>query len=327
MAPRNVHASGGGVQPEPGPQTSPQPSPAPQVRPSHSGVHLQPEPGPQTPPQPSPAPQGTPSQERAQASASGSGASTSESPPSGTDSSASAPLSGSGSGVSPQATTASPRTRLAAQSPARRQVAIVSFVAGVTRLGTVYFVSGQGDPDGRAYFSWASAGAGLAERLAGNLREHSAGSGRRAFPDLYVDATGSVHLVYGARHQIYYNRYGASGEPQLASDVLVFDGLGDWHLSTGLGAVAAADDGQTVLAVGLRSDGSAQASSSALLWSYSSDGGQTWSPPEDSGRLSHAGEGRRLPRIVALGQTFFVFFYDNASAALSLATVAAAPGS
>ncbi len=189
------------------------------------------------------------------------------------------------------------------------------------RSGTVYFVSGKGDPDGRAYFSWGSAGAGLSNRLAQNMQQHTAGSGRRSFPDLYIDAQGDIHFIYGAHHQIYYNRYNDQGQRQLSNDGMVFDGLGDWHLSTGLGAVAATDDGQTILIVALRSDGSQAATNSDVLWSFSTDAGQTWSTPVDSGRKSNAGEGRRLPRIVALNNTFFVIYQDNGVSGLSLATV------
>ena len=189
------------------------------------------------------------------------------------------------------------------------------------RAGTVYLVSGRCDPDGTAYFSWGAAGTGLEGRLAANLQSHTAGTGRRGFPDLHVDAAGNVHFVYGAQHELYYNRYDAAGARQLSADVRVFDGLGDWHLSTGLGAVAGADDGRTVAALALRSDGSDTAADSDLLWSVSTDGGASWSAPVDSGRNTSGGEGRRRPRVVALGRTFFVLFWDNEVSALSLATL------
>lgn len=191
--------------------------------------------------------------------------------------------------------------------------------------GTVYFVSGRCDPDGTAFFSWGAGGSGLRDRLASQLQRHESGTGRRGFPDLYVDATGGVHFVYGAQHELYYNRYGADGARQFADDVRVFDGLGDWHLSTGLGAVAGADDGRTVAAVALRSDGSAGAGNAELLWSVSTDGGATWTAPVSSGRTTDGGEGRRRPRIVALGRTFYVFYWDNDVSGLSLATLAVPP--
>jgi len=188
--------------------------------------------------------------------------------------------------------------------------------------GRVFMVSGKPDGGGNAaYFLHGSPGAGLATDLGANVQTHTALSYRTGFADLYVDGTGVVHFSYGAQSTVYYNKYTSAGAKVFASDTQVFDGLGVWHLESGLSAVAASDDGNTVVAVALRSDGSQQASDSDLLWAHSTDGGATWSTPADTGHNTDGGEGRRRPRLVAIGSKFFLFYKDNATSGISLATL------
>ena len=189
------------------------------------------------------------------------------------------------------------------------------------RSGEVHLVVGKPDPTGTVYYLHAPPGGGVAGALDASQQTHTAGSGRRAFPDLYLDPTGQGHLSYGAEQEVYYNRYNAQGQAAFTSDIRVFDALGSWHLSTGLSAVAADDSGQLVLMVALESDGSQSASNSAIRWSLSVDSGQTWSAPQDLGVFTDAGEGRRRPRLVAVGSRFFLLYKDNANSGISLATV------
>jgi hypothetical protein len=191
--------------------------------------------------------------------------------------------------------------------------------------GTVFLVSGKCDPNGAAYFMHAGAGANLRANLEASLQVHSSGSDRKGFPDLYVDPTGEIHFTYGARHTVWYNRYNSSGQKAFGNDIQIFDGLGDWHMSIGLSAVAASDDGQTVVAVALLSDGSQAASDSDILWNYSTDAGATWNQAEDLGKNTTGGEGRCRPRLVAVGNKFFLFFVDNAASGISLATLEFTP--
>jgi hypothetical protein len=189
------------------------------------------------------------------------------------------------------------------------------------RAGKVFMVSGKCDTDGKAYFLYGNAGANVKTELDASKRTHSAGSGRKGFADLYVDGNGDIHFTYGALYTVYYNRYDAQGQKALASDVEIFNGLGDCHMSAGLSAVAASDDGNTVVAVALKSDGSQAAVDSDVLWACSVDAGQTWSTPQDTGRNTHGGEGRRRPRLAAIGRKFFLFYKDNSSSGISLATL------
>ncbi len=185
----------------------------------------------------------------------------------------------------------------------------------------MFVASGVPDPDGRAYLLHADAGGDLTGTLAANTWEHHDGSGRRGFTDLRVDGQGQAHLTYGAQHTVHYNRYDAWGQRVFVDDIQIGSDLGDWHMSAGLSAVGASDDGETVVAVLLRSDGSQQASNSDLLWSFSLDGGEHWSDPEDLGVNTTGGEGRLMPRIVAVGNDFLLFYKDTGNGSISLMTM------
>ena len=188
--------------------------------------------------------------------------------------------------------------------------------------GRVFLVSGEPNGGGRAAYFMASAPSGaLASDLSGNQHSHVTGGGRTGFPDLYVDGTETVHFTYGAQEEVHYNKYDVDGQRQFSADQAIFTGLGSWHLSSGLSAVAASDDGNTVVAVALRSDGSQAAGNSDIFWAYSTDAGATWSAPQDTGHNTHAGEGRRRPRMVAVGERFFLFYDDRSSGGISMATL------
>ena len=188
--------------------------------------------------------------------------------------------------------------------------------------GHVFLVSGKPDGGGTgAYLLHAAPSGNLASSLQASMQTHIMGTYRTGFPDLFPDRSGSVHFTYGAQQSVYYNKYSTDGSKQLGSDVMVFDGLEFWHLESGLSAVAASDDGQTVVAVALRSDGSAGASNSELFWSYSDDGGVSWQPPQSLGVYTDGGEGRHRPRLTAVGAKFFLFYQDRANPGISLATL------
>ncbi len=188
--------------------------------------------------------------------------------------------------------------------------------------GSVFLVSGKPDGGGvGAYFLHANPGSSLAGDLNASVQTHTALSYRSGFADLYVDGTHTVHFSYGAQQAVFYNKYSSAGTKAFGSDIQVFSGLGTWHLEAGLSAVAASDDGNTVVAVALLSDGSQGASNSDLLWAMSTDGGATWSAQQDTGHNTDGGEGRRRPRLVAIGNRFFLFYKDNANSGISLATM------
>ncbi len=190
----------------------------------------------------------------------------------------------------------------------------------------IFLVSGRCDGDGTVYFSHCRPGNGCRAEMENNLRVHRAGTGRRGMPDIAIDSLGASHLTYGAFQEVYYNRYDAQQQPVYAEDRLIFSDLGTWHLSIGLSAVAASADGSHVVAVALRSDGSKEAGNAELLWTWSANGGESWSSPRSMGVRTDAGEGRRRPRLVAVGTTFFLFYADRETAGISMASIDLAQG-
>jgi len=69
----------------------------------------------------------------------------------------------------------------------------------------VYLYAGRNDPNGRAFIGWGPAGDNLAATLTDNMQTHRAGSGRKGYPDVYLDKKGVAHFVYGAHETLYYN--------------------------------------------------------------------------------------------------------------------------
>jgi len=190
-----------------------------------------------------------------------------------------------------------------------------------SRGGGVFFGTGKCDPDGRAYLLWAPGGGDLVGDLAAHTSTHSGGTDRKGFADVYVDGTGHAHFTYGAYHTVHYNRFDENGQKVYTDDIQLADGLGDWHMSAGLSAVAASDNGDIVVAVMLLANGSQTASGSDLLWTYSLDGGASWAATEDTGWNTNGGEGRLTPRLVAIGNEFFLFYKDSDSGSITLATM------
>jgi hypothetical protein len=207
------------------------------------------------------------------------------------------------------------------------------------RDGKVYLATSNAFTSSSAYFSHGPGGPGVGGALKNNMQALQSGTGsEKGFPDLAIDGLGNVHYTYGSGHtnhdsfpgstagcvpgEVHYAKFDASGNRVLPSDRTVFTGLGVWHLSVGLSAVGASDDGNTVVAVALRSPDDKEAGNSDILWSVSTDGGASWSAPQDLGVNTHAGEGRRRPRLVALGSKFFLFYRDQSIPGISLATLA-----
>jgi hypothetical protein len=128
----------------------------------------------------------------------------------------------------------------------------------------------------------APAGDGIYDRLQANAHVFNSGDAAspKGLPDIYVDATGAVQLTYGSAESVYYNRLSAEGKVILPEDALLPGALGTYLARVGMSTVAASDDSRIVMAVVLSPPGTNAATDSTMLWTYSVDGGQTWSEAE-----------------------------------------------
>lgn len=197
--------------------------------------------------------------------------------------------------------------------------------------GRIYLVTGLPNDTGNggAYFLNALAGDGFFGAFDASAQFFNSGVDveRKGLPDIYVDGTGAVQFTYGAQETVYYNRFTSDGQV-VGGDVTLATGLGTYNTSIGMSAVAASDDGRIVVAALLSPPGiavSGQAANSALLTTYSFDGGLSWSTPAELGVFTDGGTGRHLPRLVAIGNTFYLFYEDHTERGVSLAMTTVDP--
>ena len=194
------------------------------------------------------------------------------------------------------------------------------------RNGILYLVIGKNDPGGKAVFSWANpkqSSLSIQKQFTNNLQTHkTAGAGRRGFPDVAIDTHGNAHFVYGSKPGlVFYNKYSSSHNKVYAEDKQIISDLGTWHLSCGISAITVSDNGQYVLAIGLKSDGSPHASNSEIMYTYSKDKGETWSPVKGLNIFTNAGEGRRRPRLMARGNKFYMTYFSKKNGGIDMASL------
>lgn len=206
--------------------------------------------------------------------------------------------------------------------------------------GTLFLASSNSFTDSAVYFSSSemSDSNQVYSQLKNNMKTLKAGTGKnKGFPDLYVDQSGFTHLTYGSGYtdhgkfpnsmagsipgEIHYNKFDKNGNAVFSEDQTIFKDMGIWHLSMGLSAVAASANGQYVMAVGLKSPNQKEASNSEMFWVFSSDGGKTFSKPEPVGLKVYPGEGRLRPRIVAIKNSFLLFYKQQSTIGLSMAVM------
>ena len=187
-------------------------------------------------------------------------------------------------------------------------------------LDKLHLVTGKPDTDGVVYYMDATIGASLPTDLANGPLSLTGGSGRRGQPDLAVGASGDVLLAYGASETVLFNRFAPNGSA-VVEEMPLFNELGRWHLDLGLSAIASSPGADTLLVVGLKTDGSKEASNSALYYTFSLDGGQHWVyPVEISGFRTNAGEGRMRPRVKYYRGRFYLFF-NNVNGGIAARTI------
>ena len=184
----------------------------------------------------------------------------------------------------------------------------------------LYIATGRPDPDGAVHYMHATIDSNLPVNLAASQTALTAGEGRRGQPDLRIDETGNVFVTYGSDQTIFFGRYSNDGTGDV-QDLPIMSNLGTWHLDLGLSALASTPGGDTIMVVGLRTDGSKEASICALLYTYSFDGGRSWVyPNEIVGYMTNGGEGRMRPRVKFYRGRFYVF-YNNVTGGIAVTSL------
>lgn len=194
-----------------------------------------------------------------------------------------------------------------------------------SRGGVIALASGDNSQPTR--LGIANAGAGLVGELSAGAT-HSAGAGDHGLPDVFLDEQDGIHFTYGSgltNHdqfpgqcpgcipgEVHYARYSSAGAVTVP-DQTVITGLDTWHLSIGMSAVGASDDGDEVVVAALEAHDMKAANASNLITSFSIDGGTTWSPQLDTGRTINGGEGRLRLRMASIGDRVFLLAADNAA--------------
>ncbi len=193
--------------------------------------------------------------------------------------------------------------------------------AGIAAGGnndTVFYMAGFPWPGGHVNFGKAAfSSASFVNELESNFTKLSEGNDRRDFPFLCFDAQNTAYYTYGARQNaVYFNKM-SNGQPQYANDKQIFTDLGSWPKSMGLSSVAAMGNGDTLMAVALVAGGfgdqesNEMATNSEIAYKFSYDGGDTWTERQLTGKITSAEGGNLIPRVVALGDEFFLFYKDN----------------
>ncbi|MFQ5630154.1 MAG: hypothetical protein ACE5I1_15405, partial [bacterium] len=141
----------------------------------------------------------------------------------------------------------------------------------------IYMVLSSPDKNGKVNFHFSSDnGASFSGPV--NIRATNNDDGRPGNGDVFADLFNNVHLVYGTGEDPAQNvqpavRYHRRKNGAKVRDVAVTDPgeLLPWHLSTGIGTVAASDNGRQIVVAYLVTDGG------ELRARISNDQGVTWS--------------------------------------------------
>lgn len=174
----------------------------------------------------------------------------------------------------------------------------------------LYLATGLSNRQGSATLMSAPltlSGSGLFNELRESAVTYKPGMSRRGFPRLFAHQDGSVDFVMGAHTELFWAR--SSPEGSLTQNALesVFNSLGTWHLSIGMGAGASTSDGSKVLVAGLHAkigvfgDGS-------LTARFSEDGGMSFGEEMIVSSDALGGEGRIRQTVLVDGNTFYVVY-------------------
>lgn len=163
-------------------------------------------------------------------------------------------------------------------------------------------------PDGSSvtYYQSTDGGANLIK--VADIPDASA-KGRNGNADIFADKNGAVHFAYGSAgypnasgpRTLHYARYVGTTKVR---DVVVNDPdeLQPWHHGTGIGSVAASDDGKYVMMAYTTTDGG------QLRTRLSTTHGETWSAPVSLASQCGGYESRDKHIVRARSNTFYLAY-------------------
>lgn len=172
---------------------------------------------------------------------------------------------------------------------------------------SLHLVSGYPGSTSMVFYMRAPLAGYLCSNLYSSRQILNSGTGRKGQPDIAIDNTGLVHIIYGSENSLYYHSFRNSINK---SGTAIFHQLNDWHLKFGLGAVNVSPDGKNILAVALKTNNTKEAENSTLLFAISTDYGKMWTYQKSLNYRTHGGEGRMRPRILVSDSTFYTVFYN-----------------
>jgi len=172
----------------------------------------------------------------------------------------------------------------------------------------LHIILGCPNPGGGPISYWRSYNSGDDIDLVGDIHD-SAAKDRNGSPDMFVDASGTVHICYGAakdgdigdKPSVRYSRWESGSKVRDVTATKQGDCTA-WKQDQGLGSVAATADGQVVVIAFTETDGG------DLYTKTSFNGGETWEDKVFIANDCGGAESRDKPVIRARGNTFYVVY-------------------
>jgi len=185
------------------------------------------------------------------------------------------------------------------------------FELDVTSAGIVELVSGDFSypPEGGPIFYWRSGSVGGKLVYRGDIHDSDARGGANGSPDLFVDASGKVHVCYGAELDNSVTngptvRYARIENGTKVRDVRVTANgeLTGWKIPVGVASLAASEDGSKIVIAYLASE------TGPLYARLSENNGLTWGEPVRLADGWNTTDARNKHIVRAYRSNFYVIY-------------------
>ncbi|MDZ7335683.1 MAG: PKD domain-containing protein [candidate division KSB1 bacterium] len=185
------------------------------------------------------------------------------------------------------------------------------FELDVTSAGIVELVSGDFSypPEGGPIFYWRSGSAGGKLVYRGDIHDSDARGGANGSPDLFIDASGKVHVCYGAELDnsvingptVRYARI-ENGNKVRDTRVTANGELTGWKIPVGVASLAASEDGSKIVVAYLASE------TGPLYARLSENGGLSWGEPVRLADGWNTTDARNKHIVRAYRSNFYVIY-------------------